>query len=448
MPDTATQIRNYYEEITIRVTADEILEPAVPITPLAPRRFPPALVAGVTAAVVILILGSLGLWLASSRSDIEPATSSTSLPPLDPPLIENALPDVSLAQVPSFEAVVRYQLGDTDGTGEEGTVDVLFSYEPPDSYRREILALDPPDTDFHWGKVGDLVASDGNFRIVTGETTEEGQVLGPLVWFNWEHRCGVAPVPVQTETNGRTLTTVTCEDPGDPWTIVVDRDSGVVIQASGALPFDDFSIAGIGLEIVNMTYEPSFAAAWFETPEPEPPAIPGDPMVFTYTETENGRTTVVQVTWQDEATWRSDVISGNFGSLGSGSYQIFADQTLFTYSAGTNEYLEERFPVMEGRRSLPALDCSEDGTCIRDDLEIVCITTPDGRIAGRPVTRYDCAWPPPYSPSTSWIDDELGYTLKDGDGLEVLEIDLNPVIDPAIFNQVCPAADCTPVDTS
>ena len=459
MPDTGTQIRDYYDEIVIRLDVDEILEPAHPITPVAPRRVPGALVAGLAAAAVLLIVGSLGLWLAIPQSSTEPVSSSTTVPP-EPP----TLPDVALADVPAFEAVVRYNLGGRDGTPERSTVDVLFSYEPPSSYRREILALDPPEMEFWRGAVGDWVASDGTFRIVTGESTGEGQVLGALVWFNWEHRCATPPVPVETTTAGRTLTSVTCEDPDDPWTIVVDRDSGLVVQASGELHGDDFTIPGIGLEVISVTYDPDYATGWFAAPEPEPPALPGEPFVFTYTETEinfeapdgtptvDSRTFVVQVTWLDDATWRADVISGNFGSLVPSSFHIYTDQTLFTYSAGTNEYNEERFPSMDGRRNLVADDdCDPTGTCSDDGIQLACETTPDGVIIGRSVTRYECAWPAPYSPETLWIDDELGYVLRSenvGQRFEVTAIDLDPVIDPAIFEQVCPTTDCTLVDSN
>ena len=459
MPDTGTQIRDYYDEIVIRVGVNEILEPAHPITPVAPRRFPGALVAGLAAAAVLLIVGSLGLWLAIPQSSTEPDSSSTTVPP-EPP----TLPDLGLEDVPGFEAVVRYDLGGRDGTPEGSTVDVLFSYEPPSSYRREILRLDPPEMEFWRGEVGDSVASDGTFRIVTGETTEEGQVLGALVWFNWEHRCAAPPVPVETKTAARTLTTVTCGDPDDPWTIVVDRDSGVVVQASGELHGDDFTIPGIGLEVLSVTYDPDYGTGSFAAPENEPPAIPGEPVVFTYTETQinfeapdgtptvDSRSFVVQVTWLDHGTWRADVISGNFGSLLPSSFQIYADQTLFTYSADSNEYNEERFPSMDGRRNLVANnDCDPTGTCINDGIRLACETTPGEVITGRPVTRYECAWPAPYSPETMWIDDELGYVLKSesvGERFEVTAIDLDPVIDPAIFEQVCPTSDCTLVDSS
>jgi len=412
------------------------------------RRLPGVLVAGVAAATVLLVIGSLGLWLASSRGEIEPAAPPTSLPRLDPPPLPNALPDIGLNDVPAFEATVRYELGGRDGTPEASTVDVLVSYQPPESFRREILTLDPPDMEFWRGAVGDYVASDGTFQINTGETTQEGEVLGPLVWSNWDATCTQPAVPVETIITGRTLTTVRCDDPVSPWTIVVDRHSGLVLRAEAELPGDDFAIPGIGFEIVSLTYEPDFASNWFATPETPPSAaIPGEPMIFTFTEELDGRTAVATVTWQDDATWRLDVVSGSLGSADPGSYLIYTDQTLFTYDAGSNEFLEERFPALEGRRNLVRTDCSESGTCTLDDIEIICETTPNDRVAGRPVTRYDCNWPAPYSPSVAWIDDKLGYTLKDREGFEVTAIELNPVINPAEFEQVCPTTDCAPVDT-
>ena len=444
MPDTATQIRDYYEGIVVRVTADEILDPAQPIaSPVPPRRLPGALVAVAAAALVLVLVGSLGFWLASSEPSIEPATT----PPVTEPAVEPppTLPSIALNDVPAFEALVRYDLGGRDGAPVGGVAEVLFSYQPPDSYRREILALDPPGMDFWRGEVGDVVASEGTFPIVTGETTEEGEVLNALVWSNWEHRCATPPVPVETTTPGRTFTTISCEDPDDPWMIVVDRNSGLVVQATAELHGDDFTIPGVGLEIISVAYEPEYAAGWFETPQPDGPANPGEPFVYTFTEKIGGML-VGEVTWQDDATWRLDVLSGTFGSLVAGGYQIYTGQTLFTYAADTNDYNEERFPTMN--RGLVAENCSEDGTCTHDDIEIVCDVTPDGRILGRPVTRYDCDWPPPYTPSTTWVDDELGYVLKTEDGFEVLAIDLDPVIDPALFEQVCPTSDCTLVDSS
>jgi hypothetical protein len=37
--------------------------------------------------------------------------------------------------------------------------------------------------------------------------------------------------------------------------------------------------------------------------------------------------------------------------------------------------------------------------------------------------------------------------LRSSDGFEVLAIDLNPDINPALFEQICPAPDCTLVDS-
>lgn len=442
MRDTGSQIKDYFDDIVVRLDAADILDPTHPVAQPSPPRLPGALVAGLAAALVLVVLGSVGMWLASSDPTIEPVSPSTTEPPVEPP---PTLPEVGLDDVPAFEATVRYELGGLDGTAEGSTVDVLVSYQPPDSFRREILALDPPDMEFWRGAVGDYVATDGTFPINTGETTEEGEELGPLVWSNWESLCRAEPVPIETI---GTLTTVACNAPElpliEPWTIVVDRQTGLVLRADTELYGGDFAIPGTGLEVIDLTYEPEFTPGWFATPQPAPPVNPGEPFVYTYTETIDA-TVVAEVTWQDDATWRLDVISGNFGSLAPGSYQVYAGQTLFTYSAGTNEYNEERFPTMD--RDLVEGNCSEDGTCTWDDVEIVCDVTPDGRILGRPVIRYDCDWPPPYTPSTTWVDDELGYVLRSSDGFEVLAIDLNPDINPALFEQICPAPDCTLVDS-
>jgi hypothetical protein len=198
----------------------------------------------------------------------------------------------------------------------------------------------------------------------------------------------------------------------------------------------------------NATARAQFTA-FVEKVEPPPPAIGREPFIFTYTETINGETTVATVTWQNHATWGSDIVSesGFQGEGGPGSFAIYANQVLYHYFADSNSYREERSTALSGLRGLLSWDCGEDRTCIQDDLEIMCDATPGGRIAGRAVTRYDCDWPPPYSPSTAWIDDELGYMLKDGNGFEVTAIELNPVIDAAIFEQTCPTTDCTPAPT-
>lgn len=67
MPDTNMQIRNYYEDIVERVTAEEILEAARPLG-LSRRRMPPALIIAVAAAIlVIVVIGPTALWFSSMR---------------------------------------------------------------------------------------------------------------------------------------------------------------------------------------------------------------------------------------------------------------------------------------------------------------------------------------------------------------------------------------------
>lgn len=305
MPDPGTQIRDYYDEIVIRVGADEILQPSRPITPLVTRRFPGVLVAGLAAAVVLLIIGSLGLWLASAPTEIEPVGPPTTQQP-DPAVLPEESLESSQGQEPS--------------------------------------------------------------PIPEGFLTPE-----------------LEPSPIE------------------------------------------------------------------EPPEQKPLAIAGEPLVFTFSETLDGQTTVAKVTWHDDSTWRLDVVSGSLGSAGAGSFHIYADQTMFSYTVDTNEYLEEHFAAIEGRRNLVGTGCDNTGSCGPEGLAVVCLpTAPDSSIAGRPVTRYDCEAELGGAP-VMWIDDDNGYMLRWVDGsdtFEVVEIDLDPVIDPSLFDQVCPTSDCTLVDSN
>ncbi len=72
MPNTATQIRDYYEAITLRVDPDEILEDSIePVVAPAFRRrwFRGPLVAAAAAAAVLLIVGGVAVLLRAVQSE-------------------------------------------------------------------------------------------------------------------------------------------------------------------------------------------------------------------------------------------------------------------------------------------------------------------------------------------------------------------------------------------
>ena len=183
-------------------------------------------------------------------------------------------------------------------------------------------------------------------------------------------------VLVQTDTSTGTFTTVAYSDPDNAWRIVVDRESGVVVETHAELPGDDFAIPGIGLDVISLTYEPGFAEGWFATTETAPPTIPRETIAYTSTETVLGRaaqdgtatrdsaTLVARVTWQDNGIRRLDILSEvGLGSEGPGNYAICADQMLYHYFADSNTFREERFFAVEGRRNLVAFNCDATGAC-------------------------------------------------------------------------------------
>jgi hypothetical protein len=237
---------------------------------------------------------------------------------------------------------------------------------------------------------------------------------------------------------------------GTPWRIKVDAATGIVFDVEAELSEGEFKIPGRSIEILSIDYAPEFATGYFATPIPEPPAIAGEPFVFTYT-VDDGRE--VAVYWLNHNTWRSDFIVGGGSGVGSGSYRIYRDGTLYTYNTNTNQYSEERVFAWEGRGPLVEWICDSSGICRHADntdegFELTCEVSPGGRITGRPVSRYDCEATIWFPVQTLWVDNELGYILRSTEvSLQVLSIDLSPSFAPALFDQQCPTIDCTPAPT-
>jgi hypothetical protein len=410
------------------------------------------MVAAAVAAVILVVFGGLALLLDAGTGEVVDSPDVTQAP--DPAAV---LPSVPFDAVPPFEALVRYTLDSKEGVSPGFTVDVLISYDPPDSFRRDIVAFDPGEMEVRFGKVGTYVATDGSFPIFTGETTEKGEELGPLVWSNWEEACFQTPKATAVVVDGGvTLTVVECQAAdsqwvvaGEPWTIRVDANTGVVFGVEAELDGGVFRIPGSRMEILSIDYGPQFAAGYFATPTPDPPAIPGEPIAFTYV-VDDGRE--VAVSWLDHDTWRRDYIVGGGSGLGSGSYQIYADGTSYTYNTDTNKYGEERIFAKDGRAGLTEWKCDQTGICEHTEITdagflLTCQVSDGGTLVGRPVTRYDCEPTIWFDAQTFWIDNELDYILKNGDLMEVLTIDLAPSFDPELFEQKCPNPDCTEVDT-
>lgn len=455
MPDLDTQLRAYFESIAPPLDTDQYTSHPASLAG-GPVRSRGWMVAAVAAAVTLIVVGGLALFLGAETPDVAASPDMTQASDSPDPIV--VLPTVQLDGIPRFEAVVRYHLDGREGFPSDASVDVLISFDPPDSFRREIIALDPPEMEFRFGKVGEFVATDGSFPILTGETTEEGEALGPLVWPNWESACTQPPEAAAIEIDGGvTLTVVECEaaDPqwvraGEPWTIRVDAATGLVFEVEAELDGGEFRIPGTRMEILSLDSTPEFAPSYFATPVPDPPAIPGEPFAFTYT-IDDGRE--VAVSWLSDNTWRWDYIVGGGSGLGSGSYQIYADGTFYTYNTNTNEYLEERFIAFDGRLSLVEWVCEESGTCKNaenpedEGKALTCEVSDGGTVLGRPVTRYDCEPTIWFGEQTFWMDNELGYILKSDGPVEVLTIDLAPSFDPELFEQKCPTADCAAVDT-
>lgn len=188
MSDTATQIRNYYEAVTVRVDADEILEQWVELTPRSPRRPTwlrgPVIAVGV-AVLLVLVIGIVAVLGGGEEPLIdEPEPTTTTVTDTSVPI---GLPTFTLADLSPFEATIQY-----------GPATVVVSYGADGRFRREIVALDPPDLEFHWGQVGDYYVTDGAnsaWKIpdlaepIEGPDLEPLFLLGPLFWSSWEPTC-------------------------------------------------------------------------------------------------------------------------------------------------------------------------------------------------------------------------------------------------------------------
>ena len=106
MPDTATQIRDYYEAITLRVDPDEILEDSIePVVAPAFRSpwFRGPVVATGVAILVLLVIGGVAWLVGSDGEDVvdDPAPVATLQQPNTTIPADEAAPETNVTPVPA-----------------------------------------------------------------------------------------------------------------------------------------------------------------------------------------------------------------------------------------------------------------------------------------------------------------------------------------------------------
>jgi hypothetical protein len=341
-----------------------------------------------------------------------------------------------------------------------------ISYRSPDEFRREITLLQPPDLnrpanrsfqgvrfDLPYGIVGEYVATDGQVPIFTGETTDEGELFGPLVWANWAEAC-TSPLGATRSPEG--FTTVVCVEGGDSqwvesgstWVIEVDPRTGLVHTVNAELTEGPFKVAATRVQILNITYTTQFPDEWFATPLSDPPGeFPNSSVAFTYVG-DDGR--VVAVSWFNETAWRWDYLEVGDTGLAAGSFHVGGRGLLTLFSSETGWSSGQAFPD-DGRLGLVEWACDETGICqnlLTDDegFTLTCEIVGTGTIVNRTVDQYACEPTIWFPEQTLWVDQELGYILR-GEFHEVTVLNLAPEFNPTIFEPTCPTQDCTPADS-
>ena len=437
MSDLSTQLKDYFEELAPSIDLANVVDQAASSKIAArPRPRGWVLAAGVGLGTLVVI-GGLAMLLGGPGGEVAGIIPRPDTPgPGDPP---TSLPSAGFADLPGFEASVRYELDVQAGYPVDAAAHFSISYRSPDEFRREITLLQPPELDFPYGIVGDYVATDGQIPIFTGETTEEGEPFGPLVWANWAKAC---TTPLEATRSPEGLTTVVCVEGGDSqwvesgstWAIEVDPITGLVHTANAELSEGPFKVAATRVQVLSITYTTQFPDEWFATPLSDPPGeFPNGSVAFTYVG-DDGR--VVAVSWFNETAWRWDYLEAGDTGLAAGSYHVGGRGALTLFSPETGWGSSQAFPD-DGRLALVEWSCDETGTCqnpLTDDegFTLTCEIGHGGTIVDRPVLRYDCQptiWLPE---QTLWIDQEFGYVLK-SDHHEVIAIDLTPVFDASIF---------------
>jgi len=437
MSDLSTQLKDYFEELAPSIDLATVVDQAASSKIAArPRPRGWVLAAGVGLGTLVVI-GGLAMLLGGPGGEVAGIIPPPDNPgPGDPP---TSLPSAGFADLPGFEASVRYELDVQAGYPVDAAVHFSISYRSPDEFRREITLLQTPDLDFPYGIVGEYVATDGQVPIFTGETTDEGELFGPLVWANWAEAC-TSPLGATRSPEG--FTTVVCVEGGDSqwvesgstWVIEVDPITGLVHTVNAELTEGPFKVAATRVQVLSVTYTTQFPDGWFATPLSDPPGeFPNGSVAFTF-EGDDGR--VVAVSWFNETAWRWDHLEVGDAGLAPGSYHVGGRGLLTLFSPETGWGLSQAFPGY-GRLGLVGWVCDETGTCqnpFTDDEgnTLTCEIGDGGTIVERPVLRYDCQPTIWFPEQTLWIDQELGYVLK-SDHHEVIAIDLTPVFDASIF---------------
>lgn len=481
MPDTATQIRDYYRAIAIRVEPEEILEPWTalsPEPPPSPRRLRGPVMAFGVLVILVALIAFAAYLLPSTDPVIEELEPTTTVAPTTvvPTTIPGALPSFVPSDLPPFRATVRY--ADADVPQGEFTAEVVYSYGGNGQFRRQIASVNVPE--FHWGQPGDYYVTDGastahfyEGRFIGGPEGAVTDLLGPLFWTggldNWDQTCRGSDfeiLPTQ-QIAGRQAIHARCSTLADDWELWVDAATGLVLKAEGEIPGGDFTI-GEAFEVVTVDYAPVFEPGVFDIPATEPPGPP-IPVVegsiyfvtsdsYHESVSESGfESQVVQAVWYlDENTWRKEVLDASVGfPQPPGTFTVWANGQAFEHRPDNNLWemdTASRSPL----EVFPSSDCNDTGRCVVWGEGLTgCEVNPGELLIGRSATRYSCVRLNPDSPDPDlfeiWIDADTGLTLRletssqnglETSSFEVLEIDFEPSFTSDLFEQSCPTSDC------
>lgn len=449
MPDTATQIREYYEAITLRVDPDEILEDSIePVVAPAFRRrwFRGPLVAAAAAAAVLLIVGGVAVLLRAVQSEA-PVVDEPDTPVVEEPETLGPLDSFEIGDIPSFQATLSFNRTESPDSG--GTV--RMTYEAGTGafhlvYLEDASGEIPPGSYLAWNGLEKTFQWAGE-----GDETYAGSPYLPPAWATFgADACRtdiefLAPEKVA----GRDVLHVRCAPLRGEWDLWIDEETGLILKLEGSYGIGEevtfWTESDGGFEVTELMLDPEIDPSLFDF---------GDRGVLAAIPSFHAelhlqyrvRPYRAQVWYRSPSEWRIEVIEGDaegisaiwdesIGALPPGSFVVQRSDQQFTYQAseGWWEVVEvaPQFPIAVSD-FLPLPEAYRTESC--SSLESL-------TFAGRAAQRLSCSVQGTGTLSQLVVDDETLMVLQLSDGsasLEVTSIEFEPAFPEGIFELAPP----------
>jgi hypothetical protein len=406
--------------------------------------------------LVLIVLGGVA-WLAPFGGGTSPVDEINVSTTVIGGAGDESLLQFFLSDMPPFRATVTYDrnpegLVETDlfypYVPQGATAVVEVSYDPPDRFRLEMVAMDPVGPDDGGSSAGSYIVSNSgtsaHYQAVRDELfalpmwdSPLGAVFWNSDWPNWDRRCASGDHEFLSDEviAGRNALHLTCSDLNGDWEFWVDAETGVVLKLTGVVlgnPMEPGTSPSGGFEVTSIEYGAVFAEDVFATPASTPQGtrtsqvppfhatlkttalaeqvsmaydnvdISDDPFFIQeiwYAGSDGWRANFLETDLPSDVAWPLD--AGSF----PGDFVVWNGSERVEYYGSTNHYSRSPREISVPERVLWLMAPPSP-----DWLSRSCSPAADDTFLGRSTLRYACT--DGTEQIEGWIDEATGLVLK------------------------------------